>query len=659
MAPLGCAAYGIAVPESVLVGGLAWLVVMATGLAGYGHVAERLVRARVDVGLRLAWGVAAFVAVAGWLLAVGALDRMALAVLLAAGVAASAWRELRADVPTLIVARRALPALRGAPHTTALIALIAAIATLNVVAAVARQHGNVYDDDVIYTPMVQRLLDVGDLDEPFSFRRISAYGGHTVLQALGPLRGTHANLFLLDGAFCQLLFLLLLVGVIRRPRPGGPTPQPPVDALIAGLVLLVAVLLPDTAINTASYWSGAALFLALYRTFALTSDDASPRLFAAVGVVSAAIGSLRQNFLPVVSLFVVLVMACRLFVDKSSLRAELPRWRRLVVAGLFAIAPYCVATWRSNDTFLYPLIDGTFNPDIQMQPALGSVWQELQLFARMLLEPEPFRAGLVLLPVLLVARDRRAGRPLTAFTIAAAVGFVLLVHNFTLSDTRTLWRYLFGFTMPLVLLLGLEGAASGLERNSNGPIEIPLVGRVVIVVSLLVQLALSGRGLANEYDQLGAELAAAVEPTAPPGAVAALYRDLQSAAPAGAPIAVLLDEPVHLDYRRNRILNLDLPGFASYRPGMPYFRGHQPVIEYLRAQGIRYLAFVRGDASRYMYRRDYWMQRLFWDTELWRIMGAYTVDCLDNFAAIARDRAIRFERDGLVMIDLAEPPTTP
>ena len=88
---------------------------------------------------------------------------------------------------------------------------------------------------------------------------------------------------------------------------------------------------------------------------------------------------------------------------------------------------------------------------------------------------------------------------------------------------------------------------------------------------------------------------------------------------------------------------------------MPFFQGPRPVVDYFRRHGIRYIAFVRGDRSRYMFRRDYWVQRLLRDTELWRIQGAYTVDCIDNFAAIAASHAILLERDGMFMVDLAVP----
>jgi hypothetical protein len=658
--PLLCAGHAIAHPDSVLVGGVAWLVAITASLAGYGRVAARLVRIEVDAGMRLAWGTALYLVAAGCLLAAGWLDQRALVGLLVAGGIAYVVRQLTVPATTLAGAARALTAARAQPRVAAFLGVIALVTAFNVAAAVARQDGNVYDDDIAYTPMVKRLLDTGDLVEPFSFRRISAYGGQTVLEALGAVRGTLANIYLLDGGFCQLLVMVLLLGLLRsRPAAAG-EPAEPVDAFVAGLALLVVVLLPDTSINTASYWSGVALFLALYRTALLTTANGDHRrTFAAIGVIGGALCALRQNYLPVAALFVLVVLVTRLGSSpRARLRAELPHWLAALAGAVLAIAPYCVATWRSNDTFLYPLFDGTFNPDIQMRPVLFSAWQEAQFFIKVILEPDPYRSTLVLLPVLVLARDRRPGRPLAALTLASAVGFVLLVHSFSLSDARNLWRYSFGFSLPLILVLVIEGGGAGLRAAPRPrPVEVALLGRLVIVSSLLVQLAVSGRAVAKEYDGLIASLAtAAGSRVVGSTATQRAYHDLQAAAPAGPTIAVMLDEPAHLDFARNRIINLDLPGFASYRPGMPFFQGAAAVVDYFRHHDIRYLAFVRGDVSRYMYRRDYWVQRLFWDTELWRIMGAYTVDCIESFATIAAEHTVLFERDGLVLVDLGGRP---
>jgi hypothetical protein len=656
--PALCAVYAIASPTSVLYGGAAWLVVLAASVAGYGHVVERWIGAEVDLGLRMAWGAGLYLGVAGVLLAAGVLSLVPLLVLVAAGLAAYAWRQWQVERPILVAALEATPRAIKEPATTLFFVLVIGVAVVNVAGAVAEQEGNPYDDDVAYTPLVKRLLDTGDLDEPFSFRRISAYGGQTALSALGAARGTLANLYLVDGALFYGIVLLLIAGLARdRERlatVAASRDGPTTDRLMTGFVLLVVVLLPNTSVNTGAYWTGAALFLALYRTVVVTSRDDAPhvRLFVVVGALAAAACTLRQNCISVALLFPLLALLAR------PRRRDRRLWIATIAAGAAVLLPYWIAAWRSNETFLFPLIEGTFNPDIPTRPTVLSPWQELQFFIKVILEPEPVRVMLVLAPVLLLAQDRRVGRPLTAFTIAVLVGFAMLVHSFTISDQLTLWRYSFAYALPLFVVLVVEGLAPGLRRVTDDdpvPVRIPVVGRIAIIAALLVQIALSGRGLTRKYARLGADLERAAASATHPDRALHLeltYSELQLAAPAGASIAVALDQPYLLDFARNRIFNLDTLGFASPAPGMPFFRGPDAVAAYFQGQGIRYLAFVRGEASRYQYRRETWLRRTFVDTEIFRVQGAYTVDGVDTFAALAATRRVLFERDGMVLVDL-------
>lgn len=648
--PAAGAAVGLAAPWSVLWGGAAWLAFLVAVLAGWGHLVARAVKTEVDLGLRLVWGTAGLLAVGGAMLAVGVLDLHGFHGLLAVGFLGHAWRQLTLAEPAPITIARDLAALRRDPHAAVLWAALAALALINVLGGVVHLRGNAYDDDVAYTPFVRRLLDVGDLDEPFSFRRISAFGGQTVLSAMAGVRGTLTNIYLIDHGLFQLVTLALVTGFIRRPG---------VDRFVGGLVVLVLLLLPDSSINTASYWSGVAMFLGLYRTVAHV-DLPPARGFAIAGLVAAATCSLRQNYLPVAIGFLGLVLLLRLRRPLvPALRADRAAWLGALLGGLVALVPYLIASWRSNQTFLYPFQLGTFNPNIQMTPTVWTGWQELQFFLKVVLEPDPVRVTVPLIPILLLARDPRRGRPLTALTLASIVGFVLLVHSFTLSDPQNLWRYAFGFAVVLTIALALEATVREDDQAAAPPGPgLPPLARFWVVACLLAQLASTGKSTARKYRTIGNELAAAERTQWRADtnlALPAHYRALQAAAPAGATLAVLLDEPAYLDFGRNDILNLDVPGYASLAPGMPYFRGAEPVAAYFRDHHIRYLAFVRGTYSRYFFRREFWVARLLTDTELWRIMGAYVVDTLDNFAQLAARYPVLYDEAGLVLVDLATP----
>ncbi len=655
--PLAAGAWGAAAPQSVLVGGLAWLAFLLAVLAGWGFLVERCLRTRVDLGLRLAWGVAGLLGVAGVGLALGVLSRGPIVALLGVGAAGFVWHRLSEATPVLA---RVGPLARAAardPQTAIAWGLLIALAAINILGAVARTHGNPYDDDVAYLPLIRRLLDVGDLDEPFSFRRLSAMGGQTVLGALAAVRGTQANLYLIDHGVCQLVSLALLVGMVRSFTRR--------DLFVVALALLVVLLLPDASTNTASYWSGFALFLALYRT-AVALPALGARGPIALGLVAAACATLRQNFLPVAVLVPALVLAFQLERPlAASWRQHRRTWGLVVLAATVALVPYLVASWRSNETFLYPLWSGTGNPSVPTRAALWTLWDELGFFLRVTLDPNPIRVMLPLAPILLLCRDRRAGRPLLAFTIAAIVGYVLLVHSFSLSDERNLWRYAFGFTAPLALVLMLEVAGRGWRGDDHDdhddatPVHASPLARLLVIACLLGQFIYSSRTTLANYRARADDVRAAATSTGRAARDAhgpAAYQDLQRAVPAGAALVVMVDDAAELDYARNRILNLDTPGFASYRPGLPMFAGAEAKATYFRAHGLRYLAFVRGDHSRYFYRRDYWLERIFWDAELWRVVAGYQLDMIDSLAELAERYPRLHDRDGLVVVDLGATP---
>ena len=639
--PLVGGAIGVALPGDVLFGGLAWLAFLLGSMAGWGALAGRAAGVdAADPGLRLAWGAAAYVAVAGYLLAAGVLTAPVQLGLLVVGAGAHVALGLRSTTraptpaPTPTPTPTPTPA-DGGRWPLALIGLLVAVVAIDVLLAIVKTRSNIHDDDIAYTPFVRRLLQVGDLDEPFSLRRISAYGGQTVLAATAAVRGTADNLHLVDAGLFRLITLALVVGMARARA---------VDRVITGALVLVLALLPDTSINTSSHWTGLALFVALYRTACVAQASDDVRAWAAVGVVAAAAASLRQNHVLVVGAFGVFVIAC------LPARA---RWRAaaaMLVGGLVALGPYMIAAWRTCGTPFYPLIGGSANPAIELTAEAGTWWRELQLFIRVLIEPTPIRALLPLLLALLAVTDRRPGRPLTALAVAASAGLIATLHGLTLSDPSNLWRYAFGFMTAWVLVAVVEIARPADDRE----VAAPALARLVAMFALICQLVIAGPSTVRTYASLTGDLAAATQGArAARTPVQARYRRLQAAAPVGARLAVLLDEPALLDYRRNRVLNLDTPAYVSPAPGMPSFAGAEPVAAYLAGQGVRYVAFVRGDASHYSYRRRFWLLRTFFEVELWRVMGAYMVDFIDTLDELGRTRAVLFEEEGLVLIDLA------
>ena len=625
---------GFASPGSLLRGGVAWLVFLLAVASGWGYLVARIARVKdADVGLRATWGLSGYLAISGPLIALGICSRPVILVMIGVGFAGFAWRELTTATPCCARFGDAWRYARANPGLGALGAVLIGIAVLNVVGAVVNLDRNPWDDDLAYTPLIRRLLDAGDLVEPFSFRRLGAYGGQTALQALGGARGSLEAIHLIDRGLCQLLVLLLAAGHARDRR------TPALYVILLGAVLL---LLPETAINSAAAWSGVALFLALYRSVALGQ-------WGLVGLVGAATCTLRQNFLPVVILFVALsLIASR---RDGGWKAVRPRLVLVATVATAVIVPWWIAAYRSSDTFLFPIIDGTWNHALSVKPIVMSWAEELAYILWASIETSPLSVIPVLFAVLCATRDQRSSAPLTSLFLGVTLGFIFLVHGFAGTEPFHLWRYMFGFSIALAIALVTE-----LGPTDNAEVSIPVLGRWLVLAALVFQILIGRGAIAKRYTTVAADLRQAVvigthgDPVA--AAEAARYQALQASVPAGARVAVMLDDPWLLDFSRNHIANLDTPGFASPSPQLPSFRGAEAMRTYLVEQGYRYVLFVRSDRSRYFFRRPFWVWRLFNDGELFAAMSAYTIDMIDSMATLATRTTVLHDADGLVALDL-------
>ncbi len=612
---------------SILVGGVAWLGFLFCVASGWGYLVARIARVEdPDFALRVAWGLAGYVAVGGLALAIGICTRPVILGLVAIGFAGFAWRELVTPVAIWQHKLAGLRYVRAHPALGGVAIVLGAVALFHLLGGVAQLDRDPWDDDIAYTPFVKRLLDIGNLVEPFSFRRLGAYGGQTMLQALAAVRGQLANVHLIDKGLCQGLALLLAIGHARDRK----TP-----ALWVALIALLFVLMPEIAINTASYWSGVALFLALYRTVAADR-------WAIAGLVGAATCTLRMNYLAIVVLFLVIALA---------FRRDRRAWLWTIVVGAAALIPYMIAAFVSSRTFLFPIMEGTWNHALSLRQGSPNWLDEIRFIAWCAIDTAPIVVWPALAAIFVLARDSRPARPFTAFTLASGVGFLLLVHGLVGAEPSHVWRYAFAFTTALLAV----GIAELGNTDDFGVVRLPLLGRWVLLACVGLQLLTGRAAVAKQVSAIVDDIRAAAHGDPEAALEQRHYAALQAAIPAGESVAIMLDDPTFLDFSRNDIANLDTAGFASPGEQLPGFEGAEALRSYLRAQGIAYLAFVRPESSRYFYRREFWVQRMFTDTELFQIMSAYAIDTIDSCVQLATTQPVRYAKDGLVVVDLGGP----
>ncbi len=635
-----------------------WSLLVVTCFAGWGSLVRMLVARseRIDLGLRVAWGAAATCFVGGVLMAAGSMGRTMALVIVDIGLVlaiGSLVRERDGVRGSLAFIGRVA---RREPRLATLAVAVFGLLVLHYLAGVADWHTNPYDDDIAYLAFVKKLLDTGTVIEPFSLRRLSALGGQTFFIELVSLRAAPSQGHTFDRSISMLMVVLLIVGHRRQGRR-----LPLLASLTTVLVLLT---LPNATINTASYLSGVAFFLALFRTAVWADQGAETRgaLRTAVplALVGAAVCTLRQNYMAAATLFLGASYTFRFTQGGFGWTSTwIHRLREPLVAAalsMLALVPWFVVGWQSNRTFAYPVLLGTSNPATLLVSDTSTFLHELSLFVRIFLEGTPLHFVPLFILAAVVIRESDRRKPVWSLAIAVVGGVAMLVHGLSQSDAGNLGRYAFGVIIAFALAVVMTIATtpwSGTSPSSRRRTQLA-AGLTMLALLLTLFDVRIPRASAYAKDVANIETLWRQGPRSKlsDGPQSFAYRGLQNAVPPGQRMAVMLDEPYWLDFARNPIWNLDMPGYSSLAPGLPYFQGPELVEQYFKGLGVRYVAFVRPEFSRYHYRREYWLEMIVSEQELWRIHAPYLIDLSDNLAALERAHGNVFDSMGMVVVDL-------
>jgi hypothetical protein len=639
-----------------------WGLGILAACAGWGSVVARLAPSAtaqsVPVALRAVWGASLFVFVGGILASLSALSRPLLIGWVLAGGALFVEREGRRTAVLVHGLRVRARAVRLSPSVGVIVLVLAALVVVQLLGGSSDLSSISYDDDNAYYPLAKMLLQRGTLIDPFSLRRMSALGGQTLFQATLLANSDVPHLHAFDRAMC----VVLVTGLIASFRAGGRV-APFFARALAALFFLA---LPNTSSNSASYYSGAVFFLGLAQSVEWL--DARPELdfrraarrVAPTALVAAAACTLRQNYMSAVGVFLLLSFGWATWrARRQGRRVLVEPVVCAVLAGLFLL-PWLLLLHRSNGVMLFPLERGTLNPNIAMTSEAMTTTKLVRFVAAIWLSAEPIRTqGLVFFAALCV-RDRSGRAVMKSLTMAAALSVVAVAAGFSLSDSVNLARYYYGFVVAAVLVawLGVAGAISSARGVSGRALSSLPLGLMLLSLALPLSTGDGPAKTAKFYDKLLRDLGEQLRQTVPSQAeppIAAVYRRLQEAVPPGAPLLYMLDQPYHLDFRRNPLLNLDTPGIASPRPGLPNFQGPEAVAAYLQGLGIRHVALVRSERSAHLYRKDEWVENLYGPTEIWRRYAPYVLDTLQNLEELTKTRKVLREENscGCLVIDLA------
>jgi hypothetical protein len=661
--------------RTVLWGG----AILASAVGWGAIVANRLYGkdARVGWGLEAALGMAVHLALGGLLAMLSLVSAATCYVAVTLGVvlfAFEAWRRAEANVgPPASDSEEGMGS-SGPSIAGGVVVLVLGVAVLHYLAHAAVRTANIFDDYQAYFVFPKQLLATGTLIEPFSSRRIDAYGGQSYLQALVLAFSTVSRIGVLDNGICVLVLAGLAVGWVRERRR--------LPLVVGVLAVLALITLPYFDIyvipkNAGSELSGAVFFLAIFRVLdrSRRPDESAWANALALALVASAACTLRQTNLPAAVLIPAFYYVARMMREGDARRRWAQETALAVFFSLALLLPWMVLAYRSCGTPLYPLILGnSASSYVRFEPI--SALERARYF--LMATGYPARLpGLVLALTAGLVVPCRASLALRASLVGSALAMIVIVNALAPTDVVDATdRYIFPFGLAYFLAVSLV-AARGVVRPTIAPGR-SVTALALVVAAVVLQLGQTHFGASYAHttaNTLGQSYVAdmdAVEgalrdpwPTSHLVREDAAYLALQRTVPEHATLLVILDQPFRLDFRRNRIFSWDQPGAVSPPPHLPIGQGSDALARYLLGQGVRYVAYCYGTSPHYNHS---WLNLLRGTVPphdgmsagpvLRNLARAY-VDIFANLQKLTATRKQLYDHYGTYVLDLATPASAP
>jgi hypothetical protein len=583
----------------------------------------------------------------------GVISRTQIASFLAIGCVTQLVRFARASAnrPTLSPRATGLPLLGRAGLTLAAVLLgmrvAGSVIVLQPPTGMPPGSFNVFDDFQAYFVYPLKMIETGSMGaDPFSIRRTPthSFGGTAFLQTFVLAALPVQSLRILDVGLGTILIVSLLwsylsqLGTTRAWR---------------AFVILVFLAIPPPLGNVTSLLIPVALFLSLFLCFLDPPEDV-PRWSRAalVGSHVAALGVLKTSLMPAALAFAGIQACFVVLRTASKRRAALDALSWFAFAGVAAL-PWLLDARRWTGT-LVPGTLAAYFADPARVAAIQQVtgWPFLIGHLREL-PRTPYVTLAVLSGILLFKPIRRATPDAFWSLMAAAALGTLGITLAVAGAVNDIQRFIYPFWIAaLMVALALVGAAVDRLRVSSARTVVRLIAGAAMVSLAFATI----RQSVAMYKFSVVTIARAVRgETLVAPALAARYRALQSAVPPSETVLASMDFPFLLDFRRNTVFLIDLPGSASLAPGMPFFHGSHALATYLTSHGIRYVAYDYATGAGTS--TDGGLRALARDDRhpAAQSLARLIIDFQDNLQELGRSDQRLFDDGTAFVLDLARP----
>lgn len=450
------------------------------------------------------------------------------------------------------------------------------------------------DDWIGYLSFPEILLQTGALIEPFSQRRINGLCGQSILLGQIMIVAPPESAHLLDRGFGIVLLFGLMIEATRLVKPDL--------QWLRMLVIICAVTTSVPRINTGSSQLGIALLLAFIYAVSKLQEQTiwSWRQSAVPALILTGASSLRPTYAMAGGGILIIYILWRTL--SSSPKEWMDRLIPLIKTGLLTFAlliPLMISSWESSRTPMFPFFHGNAVEKYLFFETGKGAFHDAKIALQFMLSPEMVVMSLgLLLAFFLLGESRRISLSVSLISI-----ILVFLLTFKIAGTASSWMLdIYRFSFPIYAFAFYWVLAKIVEINPAGKwFRHPALAGIALVVFWSTQLVPAAKEVQVQWQVLGKIgegfkfQVAQLEP---------FYKQLQNQVPRGEKIFAVVDAPYLLDYERNTIHNVDMIGFATVPPGMPFGKGPAALKQYLVDLGYKYALCVDFNNAVFLYSRQ-------------------------------------------------------
>lgn len=590
---------------------LLWTAFILTALIGWGCLVEQLIfagRGLNQWSFQAVWGIGLAVLVGGAANLASVCSSMLSYAFLTLGGVLWYFRKFRNKPAALSIQALDSPGWRGDWFSICIAALLAVWAAGEVLSWTWYVEPNFADDLHGYFVIAERMAQSGSAGpDPFNTRlHVNSLGGLTFLQSLSLSMLSIRYINLVDAGMGLIVLLGLIWQAGRRVHSRG--------NILVLMFLAAAVPLPH--VNITANRLAICLLLGLEETIG-TLDSTGPkngtevpswRRIVLIALVLSAACSLKSTLLPTAAFSLAAYYALRAF----STRQWSVTLLEAVCVALVCIAillPWMIAMYKSGGTLLYPVFGiGSSDPKSRdaswTQYAVGSTWAvHRHLWGGILAAlSNPQLVALVVVAALwLGSRPWRLmeSQAAMAFGAGAIGGVFVLAYMCYRYGPDCVKRYAFPSAFAGIFSIMLAGWSSlpgfWTARRLNVYRALPPLLAIGLIAAScceswpefgfwhrLNKVAAAYSSTAGNLDGMDAERAEKL-------------KQAQFTIEPGKTLLAYLSWVQLLDFKRNQVYVMDVPGSFSPRPGMPIGKGGGELADYLEKSGVDYVMYSFAD----------------------------------------------------------------